>query len=583
MSRNNCARWFLRESVLKKIGVVRLAVWLGAMLCAREMYAADMPLIGDAHVNSAHASTPYGSLSNLYVGNGNTAFLKFDLSALPPGTTSTQISRATLTVFVNRVNAGGTVSVSPVTSAWDELSVTSANAPTTGAAVGSFAASAPGQFAAVDVTALVQGWVVAGSAANFGVALTSSAANVLLDSKENDETGHVARLDVTLVSQGATGAQGLQGVTGLTGATGATGAQGVTGPTGATGATGAQGLQGVTGSTGATGATGPSVSFRGTWSNSTIYAVGDAVFYNGTSYIALAGNFNVQAGSDPTVWAVLAQQGAVGLTGPQGLTGATGAVGATGPTGANGVTGNTGATGAIGLVWKGAWVNGPSYVANDAVSYNGASYISLQTSSGVLPTNTSYWSLLAGQGATGATGPTGPVGPTGPIGTGVTGPAGATGATGATGSGGLTLKDKNGVSQGNLVSFDSSFYYTVQNAGYFYQVGADGTFPAAQIYWTGPNCTGTPYFNDGMAGGQIRAAKSLVYSAKANQLYTLSNPDANGVSTSVTVNSQSIENPTCYASNGSVGGWAMTAVTPAAIGSTATGTPLKVPGPLQVQ
>jgi hypothetical protein len=165
----------------------------------------------------------------------------------------------------------------------------------------------------------------------------------------------------------------------------------------------------------------------------------------------------------------------------------------------------------------------------------------------------------------------------------VTGPAGAPGATGAAGSGGLILKDKNGVSQGNLVSFDNAFYYTIQNAGYFYRIGADGTFPTGQIYWTGANCTGTPYLNSGSGAGHTRIANSLVYSAMANQLYTLSSPDANGVSTSVAVTSQSIENPTCYASSGSVAGWAMTPVTPAAIGSTATGTPLKVPVPLQVQ
>ena len=110
-----------------------------------------------------------------------------------------------LTVFVNRVNASGTVSVLPVTSAWEEYDVKSVNAPTMDAAVGSFAAPLPGQFVSVDVTSVVQGWV-ANSGSNFGLALTSSAANVLLDSKENDETGHVARLDVTLVSQGAQGA-----------------------------------------------------------------------------------------------------------------------------------------------------------------------------------------------------------------------------------------------------------------------------------------------------------------------------------------------------------------------------------------
>ena len=41
-------------------------------------------------------------------------------------------------------------------------------------------------------------------------------------------------------------------------------------------------------------------------------------------------------------------------------------------------------------------------------------------------------------------------------------------------------------------------------------------------------------------------AKNLTYSAKTNLLYTLSNPDSVGVSTSVPMSALSIENPTCY-------------------------------------
>ena len=37
----------------------------------------------------------------------------------------------------------------------------------------------------------------------------------------------------------------------------------------------------------------------------------------------------------------------------------------------------TGATGAIGIQWQGAWSDVTTYAANDAVSYNGASYISI--------------------------------------------------------------------------------------------------------------------------------------------------------------------------------------------------------------
>jgi hypothetical protein len=55
------------------------------------------------------------------------------------------------------------------------------------------------QYVTLDVTSLVQGWVTA-PATNFGLALTSTAADVLLDSKENDETGHAASLDITITS-----------------------------------------------------------------------------------------------------------------------------------------------------------------------------------------------------------------------------------------------------------------------------------------------------------------------------------------------------------------------------------------------
>jgi Collagen triple helix repeat (20 copies) len=317
---------------LRKFGAVRLAVWLGAVLCARGLYAADMPLTGDAHVNSAHATTPYGSLSNLYVGNGNTTFLQFDLSALPSKTSSTQISRATLTVFVNRVNAAGTISVSPVTSAWEEYDVKSVNAPTMGASVGTFGVLLPVQFVSVDVTSVVQGWV-ANSGSNFGLALTSGAANVLLDSKENDETGHVARLDVTLASQGPAGPQGIQGIPGATGTQGVQGPIGLPGPIGAAGPAGAvgpQGLQGATGPqgigiqgiTGNTGATGPS---------------------GNTGVTGPTGAQGIQGITGPTgLQGVIGPTGATGNTGPMGATGATG-VGATGPAGPAGATGPAGA------------------------------------------------------------------------------------------------------------------------------------------------------------------------------------------------------------------------------------------------
>ncbi len=74
----------------------------------------------------------------------------------------------------------------------------------------------------------------------------------------------------------------------------------------------------------------------------------------------------------------------------------------TGATGSTGATGATGATGPEGLVWRGTYAGGTSYVVDDAVSYNGSSYICKLASTGNLPTNTTYWDVLAEKGASGS-------------------------------------------------------------------------------------------------------------------------------------------------------------------------------------
>jgi hypothetical protein len=96
--------------------------------------------------------------------------------------------------------------------------------------------------------------------------------------------------------------------------------------------------------------------------------------------------------------------------GPQGIQGPAGPQGEPGP------------VGPAGLNWQGQWVSGTSYVEDDAVGYDGASWFCILATSGT--TNPSedatHWALLASQGATGATGATGaqgPMGPQGPAGT----------------------------------------------------------------------------------------------------------------------------------------------------------------------
>ena len=199
--------------------------------------AAEVPLAADAHVNVARPTINFGTVSNLYIGNGNTALLQFDLTTLPVGLTSPQVARAILTIYVNRVNAAGTVTLAPILGSWTEGGVTYSTAPTLGPSMGSFVVATAGSYVTIDVTTLVQGWLTVPSS-NFGVALSALTANVLLDSKENDETGHAAQLDINVTSTGAQGIQGMQGLQGVAGPIGGAGSIGLTG---------AAGLQGLTG------------------------------------------------------------------------------------------------------------------------------------------------------------------------------------------------------------------------------------------------------------------------------------------------------------------------------------------------
>jgi hypothetical protein len=115
------------------------------------------------------------------------------------------------------------------------------------------------------------------------------------------------------------------------------------------------------------------------------------------------------------------------------------------------------------LCWKGEWSASVAYEKNDVVEYEGSSYVAIDCSTNILPTDAAHWELLAAKGDTGATGPQGPqgpqgatgpqgiqgdVGPQGPQGaagpqgiqgdTGPQGPQGATGATGPQGPQGAT-------------------------------------------------------------------------------------------------------------------------------------------------
>jgi hypothetical protein len=96
----------------------------------------------------------------------------------------------------------------------------------------------------------------------------------------------------------------------------------------------------------------PGVNWKSAWSSGVTYTTGDAVSFNGSSFISLIqGNTGNPPDTSPTSWDLMAEKGAAGAagtTGPAGTAGPTGATGPAGPMGATGATGPAGPTGATG-------------------------------------------------------------------------------------------------------------------------------------------------------------------------------------------------------------------------------------------
>ena len=59
------------------------------------------------------------------------------------------------------------------------------------------------------------------------------------------------------------------------------------------------------------------------------------------------------------------------------------------------------AYGSVGIIWLGAYSGATAYLINDAVSFNGSSYICIAPTTGNDPTNATYWNLIAQKGADG--------------------------------------------------------------------------------------------------------------------------------------------------------------------------------------
>ena len=198
---------------------LRLASLLTLTLLACTAAYGQLTPVGDSYTNTAAATTNYGAKTLLDVESTQTSFIQFNLSSIPAGYTSADITQATLKLYVNAVTTAGSFNVDYVNGAWTESTLEASNAPALGTTI---AASVPlttadkNQFILINVTAAVQAWL--SGTPNDGIALVAnSPLNASFDSKESTTTSHAAELDIVFAGGGT-----LTGVTtasgsGLTG------------------------------------------------------------------------------------------------------------------------------------------------------------------------------------------------------------------------------------------------------------------------------------------------------------------------------------------------------------------------------
>jgi hypothetical protein len=74
--------------------------------------------------NGGDKTKNFGKEPALKIGAGASTLIRFDLSTLPDGTTAADVEKASVLLWVNKVDTAGSITVQPATSAWSELVVT---------------------------------------------------------------------------------------------------------------------------------------------------------------------------------------------------------------------------------------------------------------------------------------------------------------------------------------------------------------------------------------------------------------------------------------------------------------------------
>jgi len=213
-------------------GLVLLAA---LALGAQPIFAVTAHVSDDMETNQGRAQAP-GATPSLAIGGRSITYLKFDLDTLPENLSGAGVAKATLDVWVSRVDKPGSVDVFRLRDDWNESRGGTRRDPRLGELIyQGFPVSASNQqgFLSIDITPLVSAWVD-GSLPNQGVALVAgdTETRFVIDSKENRAGGHEPSIEISLGLSGG-GPSSTLPILGPPGPQGVAGPAGPTGPPGA--------------------------------------------------------------------------------------------------------------------------------------------------------------------------------------------------------------------------------------------------------------------------------------------------------------------------------------------------------------
>ena len=189
----------------------RATVLMLVLFMAAVTYAQITPS-DDAYVNSALPTTNYGAAVTLNLSSpADTAFIRFDLTAVPASYTGASIAKATLKLYVNSVTTAGSFNVDYVTGTWVEKTITNNLQPTIGTTIVAgvpLTTASKGKYVEVDITPAMVEWLN-NAQPNDGIALVANSPLVAtFDSKENTGASHAPEIDIVYAPMG-----GIQTVT----------------------------------------------------------------------------------------------------------------------------------------------------------------------------------------------------------------------------------------------------------------------------------------------------------------------------------------------------------------------------------